>query len=263
MQSVQRVDFPLSRKVDEVPLESGHGVDRRVLFSPTTVGSRYMKFVLVYGQPGSESDLQALPGDQMTLTLEGRAVISVADHQYALPIDAAIMIPAETAQKVKVSGDDQWVAITASCDECPLMRAHVAKGSFDGGQPNVEEPLVRQVDKVEPERLYGFERRVLFSPSTVGSRYMKFAKVRGKPGAKSVAHTHPGGEMALTLQGNAQLIANGEHFDLRAGSAFAVPPAVKHPAQATGNDEWIVVTSYCDECPLMKAQLLEERQCKR
>ncbi len=262
MQSVQRVDFPLLRKVDAVPLMHDQGFDYRVLFSPTTVGSHYMKFALVYGQPGSESGLQALPGDQMTLTLQGEAVVVAAGQQYALPIDSAIAVPAEIAQKVKISGDAHWVAIRASCDECPLMQAQIAQDRLNGGRPNAEVPLVRQVDKLVPEYLYGFERRVLFSPSTVGSRYMKFAVVHGKPGARSVAHTHPGGEMALTLHGNAQLVANGEHYDLCADSALAVPPAVKHPAQATGNDEWVVVTSYCDECPLMKAQRLKERRCK-
>jgi quercetin dioxygenase-like cupin family protein len=121
------------------------------------------------------------------------------------------------------------------------------------------DPIVRRLDEVAPEILYGFERKVMFSPSAGGSPTMKFAIVHGKPGAKSKPHTHPGGELAVTLKGAALLVANGIRYNLIANTAASVPPDVQHPAESVADEDWVVVTTYCDECPLMREKKARDR----
>ena len=262
MQQRPHTGTPLVRQLDDVIPEEQAGFEHKVLFSPATVGSSFMKFAVVHGKPGARSGARAHPGGEMALTLQGRAQFTATGTRYDLGPGTAIALPPAVEYSAEVVGDEEWIAVTASCDECPLMRAEREQATLAAAPQSLaaEVPLMRRLDEVIPDQLYGFERRVLFSPSTVGSRYIKFAKVHGKPGAKSVPHTHPGGEMALTLHGNAQLTIDGERYDLTGGTAIAVPPAVRHPAEAVGSDEWIVVTSYCDECPLMRKKLVEERK---
>lgn len=256
MRTEQQAEVPQIHQLNLGQAQTNNDFEQQVLFSPSTQGSRYMKLSLMYGQPGAIHRQAALPGDQMTLTLQGEATVTAGDQPYRLPVDSALLVPAGAAQTVEVSGDGQWMAISASCDECPLMREHASSGA---GKTTASELALRQTNEVAPERLYGFERRVFFSPSTTASRYMKFAIVHGIQGAKSVAHTHPGGELALTLGGNAHLTVHGERYDLSAGTALAVPADVQHPAESDGPDDWVVVTSYCDECPLMRQQRLNRR----
>lgn len=258
--NVQNNDVPLVLQLDDVAPEDQDGIERKVMFSPTTVGSSYMKFTVAKGRAGAR--MQSFQGAEMVLTLQGNAHLAAAGACYELTTDSAIAVPPGVAYSMEVVGDETWIAVTVSCDECPLMLEKIVREVSATALKSPETsgaPLLRQLAEVVPEQLYGFERRVLFSPATVGSDYLKFAKVRGKPGAKSVPHTHLGGEMALTLHGNAELHANGEHYKMSAGTAIAVPPAVKHPAEAIGSEEWIVVTSYCDECPLLRKKLNKGR----
>lgn len=254
MPTIQDSDFPLMRRVDKIVAENWGGFQRQVLFSPSTAGSKYMKFVVVHGQPGTKSPSYVLAGDEMTLTLKGCAQSITQGQQRSFSKGTAIVLPASVEHMLEVAGDEEWIGVSASCDECPLMREQLTTGLPMPPAAGLELPVIpitRCLDQIAPENLYGFERRVLFSPSTVGTRTLRFAVVHGKPGAKSKPHTHPGGELALTLAGNAQLISNGKRYDLSAGSAIAVPPSLTHPATAVGDEKWVVVTSYCDECPLM------------
>ncbi len=255
---VKKSDMPLVRRVDGIDPEARSGIDRRVIFSPNTVGSQYMTLALVQGRAGA--DMQAKDGAEMLLTLQGSARLIVSDTSYELTGDTAVAIPAELQYSMEILGDEEWIAVTAGCYECPLMLAKLMRENMEAVKPPQQPvvPILRKLGEIVPERLYGFERRVIFSPSTVGSDYLKFAQVHGKPGAKSVPHSHPGGELALTLHGNAQLSVNGEFFQTSSGTAIAVPPAVVHPAEATGTEVWVVITSYCDECPLMREKLNKE-----
>jgi quercetin dioxygenase-like cupin family protein len=260
-----QVQDPMLRQLDEVEPEDLYGFKRRVLFSPTTVGSNYMKFAIVHGRPGAKSVPHTHPGGEVALTLKGRAHLSANGKRFELSAGTAVAVPPGVQHPAESTGDEDWVVVTAYCDECPLIRdkrtRDRAAGITEQSLPPAD-PQVRRLEDVEVEDLYGFERRVLFSPSTGNSPYMKFAVVRGKPGAKSMPHTHPGGEMSLTLEGQACLIANGKRYDLKAGSAISVPAGVEHPAEALGDQEWVVVSGYCDECPLLREKLAREAEAR-
>ena len=108
---------------------------------------------------------------------------------------------------------------------------------------------VVHVDDVPADRLYAFERQVLFSPASRREGFIKFAVVRGGKGATSLPHTHPGDEVALVLEGEAELrIGEARHL-LRPGSAVRIPPDLDHTVEVL-SDSWVVVSAYCDECSL-------------
>src|ERR671916_59713 len=105
----------------------------------------------------------------------------------------------------------------------------------------------------QPEALRGLTRQVFFSPATTHNRYQKFAVVKGTPGAKGAVHTHLGEEVVYTISGRCILRIDGVDHLLEPGTAFLIPPDTEHPAEVVGDEPWLAVAAYCDECVLMKA----------
>jgi quercetin dioxygenase-like cupin family protein len=96
-------------------------------------------------------------------------------------------------------------------------------------------------------------RQVIFSPSTTGNRLQKLAYVDVPPGAVGTAHVHLGEEVVYTLKGTAILTIDGIEHVLEAGTAFLIPPDTPHPARVVGDEHWVAIAAYCDECPVLKA----------
>lgn len=113
-------------------------------------------------------------------------------------------------------------------------------------------PEVVDVSAIEPENLYDFKQKVIFSPAKRGEGFIKFAVTTGYRGARSVAHSHPRDEIAMTLKGEAVLRAGGESFAMKEGIAVRLPPGLVHQVEVL-SDEWVVVAAYCDECMLCRA----------
>ena len=112
--------------------------------------------------------------------------------------------------------------------------------------------MIRSQGDVEEEKIGDIKRRILFSPAVTGNRYIKFAIAVAEPGAQAPLHTHPGEEAALTLSGEAKLLVYDEAYEVSEGVAVLIPPGVSHAAVSVGKEKWIVISAYCDECPLLR-----------
>lgn len=95
-------------------------------------------------------------------------------------------------------------------------------------------------------------RSVVFSPKVSCSNFMKMAYVEVPPGAVGTAHIHLGEELVYTIKGKAVLTIEGTEYLLEEGSFFQIPPDVPHPARVVGDEPWIAVAAYCDECCVLK-----------
>ena len=61
------------------------------------------------------------------------------------------------------------------------------------------------------------------------------ARVEVAPGAKAGRHTHPGDEISYVLEGEAQLLIDGQPArTVKAGESFLSPAGVVHDAHNTG-----------------------------
>lgn len=116
----------------------------------------------------------------------------------------------------------------------------------------MDQPLKVTLEKSRLESLGELRRKVFFSPTLTGTRYLKLAYVEGPPGARGAVHTHLGEEAVFTLQGRCILTINGVEHLLEKDTAFLIPPDVEHPAHVIGDEPWIAVASYCDECPVLQ-----------
>jgi quercetin dioxygenase-like cupin family protein len=117
---------------------------------------------------------------------------------------------------------------------------------------------IRKVDGLKEERFGGISRRVFFSPATTGNRYLKMAYLDVPPGATGTPHVHLGEELVYTIQGKASLTIDGQDHLLEEGTCFLIPPDVEHPVRVVGNENWVAVAAYCDECPVLKKALNKE-----
>ena len=64
--------------------------------------------------------------------------------------------------------------------------------------------------------------------------------------------------MVYTIKGKALFQLNGKDYLLEEGTCFLIPPDTEHPARVVGNENWVAVAVYCDECPVLKKALYKE-----
>lgn len=118
--------------------------------------------------------------------------------------------------------------------------------------------FIRKVEGLKEERFGGISRRVFFSPETTQNRYLKMAFIDVPPGATGTPHLHLGEELVYTIKGKASITIDGKEHLLEEGTCFLIPPDVTHPARVVGNENWVAVAAYCDECPVLKKALNKE-----
>jgi len=121
-----------------------------------------------------------------------------------------------------------------------------------------EEPEIKKLIGLKQEHFGQIFRQVFFSPKTTGNRHLKMAFIDVPPGSIGTAHIHLGEEIVYTIKGKVVLTIKGKEYTLDEGTCFLIPPNVEHPAQVIGNENWVAIAAYCDECPLLKKELGKE-----
>ena len=81
----------------------------------------------------------------------------------------------------------------------------------------------------------GLTRTLLLKADvSVPGREAVVARVEVAPGAKAGRHTHPGDEISYVLEGEAQLLIDGQPArTVKAGETFVIPAGVVHDAHNT------------------------------
>ena len=119
-------------------------------------------------------------------------------------------------------------------------------------------PQIQRIEGLKEEHFGEIFRQVFFSPETTGNRYLKMAYIDVPPGAKGTPHVHLGEEMVYTIKGKALFQIEDKDYLVEEGTCFLIPPEVAHPARVVGDENWVAVAAYCDECPVLKKALDKE-----
>jgi quercetin dioxygenase-like cupin family protein len=82
----------------------------------------------------------------------------------------------------------------------------------------------------------GLKRTIVHKADvSVPGREAVIAAVEIAPGGSTGRHTHPGEEITYLIEGEGELLVDGEPArKLKAGDGFIVPPGKKHDARNTG-----------------------------
>ena len=115
-----------------------------------------------------------------------------------------------------------------------------------------KQPMKRDLENLQNEFFGEVFRQVIFSPSTTGNNFQKLAYIDVPPGSVGTAHVHLGEKVVFALKGRAILTIKGEEHVLESGTAFLIPPDVPRPTRVEGEENWVAVAAYCDECPVLK-----------
>jgi quercetin dioxygenase-like cupin family protein len=83
---------------------------------------------------------------------------------------------------------------------------------------------------------------------SVPNREAVVMRVEIDPGSGVARHTHPGDEISYVLEGEGELLIDGEApRKLKAGDAFVVPMGKVHAARSTGTVPMKIVVNYVVE----------------
>jgi quercetin dioxygenase-like cupin family protein len=82
----------------------------------------------------------------------------------------------------------------------------------------------------------GIQRTVVHKADvSVPGREAVIARVELAPGARAGRHTHPGDEISYVLEGEGEILVEGQPpRNVKAGDGFVVPAGARHDAHNTG-----------------------------
>jgi quercetin dioxygenase-like cupin family protein len=95
----------------------------------------------------------------------------------------------------------------------------------------------------------GIKRTVVFTGDvSVPGREARIASVEIAPGANAGHHTHPGDEITYVMEGQGELLIDGEPtLKFKAGEGFVVKAGLKHDARNTGTQPLKLAAIYVVE----------------
>ncbi len=110
------------RATDIAPEQLGE-LKRRVLFTPSRDGVNFLRCAFIEGPAGATGAVHTHPGNECAYIITGQATLMIGGKAHIVNTGQAIMIPPATEHPLTVTGQENWSAIAAYCDDCPLMKA--------------------------------------------------------------------------------------------------------------------------------------------
>jgi len=81
----------------------------------------------------------------------------------------------------------------------------------------------------------GIKRTIVKTQDVSGGHQAVIASVTIEPGASSGRHTHPGEEISYVIEGEGEILIDGQPpLKIKAGDGFVVPAGAVHDAHNTG-----------------------------
>ena len=112
----------LIRDSSKIIPEKIYDFKRKTIFSPLVTGNSNLMFALIEGQYLAKSQNHIHPGDEVTLTLSGKAEITISNEKYTILPQTAIRVPPWQMHPLVVTSKETWIALAAYCDNCSLLK---------------------------------------------------------------------------------------------------------------------------------------------
>ncbi len=118
------------KKIKNLKQEHFGQIFRQVFFSPETTRTQYLKMAYIDVPPGSVGTPHIHLGEEIVYTIQGKAVLTIDGHDYLLEAGTCFLIPPDVEHPAEIVGDENWKAVAAYCDECPVLKKELDKADI-------------------------------------------------------------------------------------------------------------------------------------
>ena len=234
---------PIVQSIISAAEEEIYSFKRRTVFAPGTTVNRHIKFCVVAGNRGAQSQYHTHLGDEIVVTLEGESHNYSGDKEFALKQYQGIAIPPGTEHRTTVKNIDAWTGISFYCDDCPLIQKR---------QPiSGAEILKKKIDETPCPTVKKLHKQSIFSPTLKETHFLElFALSSDIP--TSVTHLINKGETVyFSVSGSFSLSWENRSVLLRPGMAAAIPAEFTHGLTAEAPNGCKIIGASCSSCPLI------------
>ena len=122
---------PQIKKLESLKEEHFGQIFRQVFFSPKTTGNNFLKMAYIDVPSGASGTPHVHLGEELVYTIQGKAIFTFDGKEYLVEEGTCFLIPPEAEHTARVVSDENWVAVAAYCDECPVLKKELGKEHID------------------------------------------------------------------------------------------------------------------------------------
>jgi len=239
----------LIRDLSKIIPEKIYDFKRKTIFSPLVTGNSNLMFALIEGQYLAKSQNHIHPGDEVTLTLSGKAEISINNKKYFIFPYTAIRVPPWQIHPLVVISKETWIALAAYCDNCSLLKEKNKK-IIKNGNSNI----IKNTSRVKFQNKNNLKIKNIFLPYITDVGYLNLSIINGHyvNNGNSQKYCNFGENVFLTLSGAVEVETKIKKYLLIPERAILISSKQEFSLKVISKEPWIGINVSCKNCPLLK-----------
>lgn len=239
----------LIRDLSKIIPEKIYDFKRKTIFSPLVTGNNNLMFALVEGQYLAKSQNHIHPGDEVTLTLSGKAEITINNEKYTILPQTAIRVPPGQIHPLVVTSKGIWIALAAYCDNCSLLKEN-SKKIIKNGKSNI----IKNTSRVKFQNKNNLKIKNIFSPYITDVGYLNLSIINGHyvNNGDSQKYCNLGENIFLTLSGAVEVETKTKKFLLSPERAILISSEQDISLRVISKEPWVGINISCKNCPLLQ-----------
>jgi len=242
----------LIRNLSKIVPEKIYDFKRKTIFSPLVTGNNNLMFALVEGEYLAKSQNHIHPGDEVTLTMSGKAEITINNKKYSILPQTAIRVPPWQIHPLVVTSKETWIALAAYCDNCSLLKEK-NKNIIKDSKSNI----IKDTSRVKFENKNNLKIKSIFSPYITDVGYLNFSiiKIHYINNGNSQKYCNFGENIFLTLSGIVEVETKTKRYLLAPERAILISSEQNISLRVVNKEPWIGINISCKNCPLLKIKI--------
>jgi quercetin dioxygenase-like cupin family protein len=242
----------LIRDISKIAPEKIYDFKRKTIFSPFITGNNHLMLALVEGQYLAKSQNHTHAGDEVTLTLFGKAELTIKNKKYSILPKTAIRVPPGEVHPLVVTSKESWISIAAYCDQCILLNES-NRNIISHSRPNV---IIKDTSKVKFQNQNNFKIKRIFAHSIKDNGYINLSIIKSYPNKNGNRYQYYsfGESIFFTLSGSAEVESKVEKYLLIPEKAMLVSLDQNISLKVISKEPWIGIKISCESCPLFKTK---------